>query len=237
METKTGKTKEKEKRCSRVKLSHVQTTHWSIALSLQWHLLFALHKVCRGQVTLQVGFSEVKKGILPFLPVLFILHLASRAEFAWLRDCLQNQCCQIAETRALVSARAGISLPLKCMWLILGVRGGNNSNASPSGSRNFLGSNIKLASSVKKTIQRKVFASAQSQDLPFQGTQLPHLVIVAQGRQKCPSNVSALQQHWKYFSAGELFFSCERQQWGKFSTAMPWVLITPPQIWQSLHSY
>lgn len=123
------------------------------------------------------GISRGKERHSPFpnlssyLPHSFCTWLiALRAELAWLRDCLQNQCCQIVVTRVVVSAWAGISLPLRCMGLILQVRGDNNSNASPSGSRNLPGSNIKLATSVKKPIQRKVFASARSQDLPWEST-------------------------------------------------------------------
>lgn len=105
-----------------------------------------------------------------YLPRSFCTWLiASRAELARLRDCLQNQCYQIVVTRVLVSAWAGISLPLRCMGLILQVRGDNNSKASPSGSRNLPGSNIKLATSVKKTNSEEGFCFSRIPRPSFPG--------------------------------------------------------------------
>lgn len=51
------------------------------------------------------------------------------------------------------------------------------------------------------------------------------LVAVSQGRQNCPINVSKCSRTTlKIFSLGEKIFTCERQQKGKLSTTMVWVL-------------
>lgn len=64
MDIKKGKQGEKQNRCCWVEVSHVQTARWSIVLLFNDIGLFALCKVCTGQVTLQVVSQQKRPHVL-----------------------------------------------------------------------------------------------------------------------------------------------------------------------------
>lgn len=80
MDIKKGKQGEKQNRCLRVEVSHIQTACWSIVLLFNGICLFALRKVCTGQVTLQVVIQQKRPHVLlpnpscclPLLPCMWI---------------------------------------------------------------------------------------------------------------------------------------------------------------------
>lgn len=90
------------------------------------------------------------------VPGLLTWLIATRAKFSRIRDHLQGQHCQV-----LANVWARISPALKCTGLIFQVKSDNESNEFLSRNRNLPGSNtnIKVASSVRRPTQRKVYVS------------------------------------------------------------------------------
>lgn len=121
--------------------------------------------ISRGQYRPSPSSFPVSPPACPFHPAPGLKWLiAPRAKFAPLREHLQNQRCPVLKSMVLGNAWAGISLALRCAGRSLQVKSDNDSNESPSRSRNLPGSttNIKVASSVRKPTHRKAFVSVRS---------------------------------------------------------------------------
>lgn len=191
MEIKTGKTEEKKRDVAGCNCH--MPKHGSIVLSVQWHLLFALHRSAEVRLHFKWDFKRQKKASPPpTCPV----HGPAPGTKGWIcliEGLITKSGLPSSAEQGSVSAWAGISLPLRGVGLTLQVRGDNNSNAAPSGTGIYSEAAQGWHPQLKKQFRGRFCPSTMPRPSRAAPRPLPH-ADAAQGRQSCPSHGSAPHQ-------------------------------------------